>query len=145
MTTMSTALSSLALLEMTLMDTTLLIQWYWSIITWLLDVTVQNAWQLHKKAGGFLTSLEFRQEVTAVLLIHGSRNRISQNFLSTGPIGIKHGEMDLRYDNISHFIKRRKHPRRLCALQGCMSKVLTYCTKCDRTICIDHFEIYHTR
>jgi hypothetical protein len=25
------------------------------------------------------------------------------------------------------------------------AKVVTYCEKCDRSVCIDHFEEYHTK
>ena len=123
-------------------------KWYWSIVTWLLDVTVQNAWQLHKKAGGLHTNLQFREEVAAVLLIKSSmsRSRNSSGEINTGPIGSRPGESDIRYDNLSHFIEKRSlNPRRRCALQGCESKIQTYCSKCDRPICIDHFKTYHTQ
>ncbi len=30
-------------------------------------------------------------------------------------------------------------------MEGCKAKVVTYCGKCDRSVCIDHFEEYHTK
>jgi hypothetical protein len=52
--------------------------------------------------------------------------------------------MEIRFDNTSHYIKKRSL-RRLCAMVDCKVKCVTYCGKCDRAVCIDHFEEYHTR
>jgi hypothetical protein len=41
-------------------------KWYYSIVTWLLDTSVQNARQLPKKAGGILSALNFRRERLSV-------------------------------------------------------------------------------
>ena len=39
-------------------------KWYWCIFTWLIDVTKQNVWLLHKKCGGELTQFEFKKQIT---------------------------------------------------------------------------------
>ena len=36
---------------------------YWHISTWLLDVTVQNAWCFNREAGGSMPLLQFRREI----------------------------------------------------------------------------------
>ncbi|KAJ3661550.1 hypothetical protein Zmor_005941 [Zophobas morio] len=43
-------------------------KWWWCIFTWLLDVCIQNAWQIHKKCGGTMTQLEFRREIVTIYL-----------------------------------------------------------------------------
>jgi hypothetical protein len=43
------------------------------------------------------------------------------------------------------FTSKGKVQRRFCSMEGCKAKVVTYCGKCDRTVCIDHFEEYHTK
>lgn len=42
-------------------------KWWWPIFTWLLDVAVLNAWQIHKSVGSAFTSLEFRRELARFL------------------------------------------------------------------------------
>ena len=49
-------------------------KWYWCIFTWLVDVTVQNAWLLHKKCGGSLRQFEFKEYIAQSYL---SRSGIS--------------------------------------------------------------------
>ncbi|GBP05528.1 PiggyBac transposable element-derived protein 3 [Eumeta japonica] len=42
-------------------------KWYWSLITWMLDTCVHNAWQLHKK-NDKIPQLEFRKEIVLTYL-----------------------------------------------------------------------------
>ncbi|KAG5882394.1 hypothetical protein JTB14_020534 [Gonioctena quinquepunctata] len=43
-------------------------RWWWPIFTWFVDVTVINAWQIHRKSGGKLMQLEFRREIAICYL-----------------------------------------------------------------------------
>ncbi|KAG5878747.1 hypothetical protein JTB14_023343 [Gonioctena quinquepunctata] len=43
-------------------------KWWWPIFTWFVDVTVTNAWQIHRKSGGKLMQLEFRREIAICYL-----------------------------------------------------------------------------
>lgn len=119
-------------------------KWYWSVVTWLLDTSVQNAWQLHKKAGGSMTLLEFKRELVCTTLrtVGNSRSRNSSG--SSGRMGQRPGDVNIRFDRLSHLVEKRPL-RRLCAMEGCKVKVATYCDKCDRAVCIDHFKAYHTQ
>lgn len=54
-------------------------KWWWAIFTWLLDVAVQNACQIHKGVGFTFTSLEFRKKTA----------RFSLTFHDYPPIVIK--------------------------------------------------------
>lgn len=116
-------------------------KWYHCIITWLLDTAVQNAWQLHRKSGGNLSALAFRREIVCVLLRSTAdlRNRTPSGGRVSTP-----GEEDIRFDGIGHFVVVRRDMRRVCAYQGCKTRCQTFCDKCDRSVCVDHFKEYHT-
>ena len=115
-------------------------KWYWPVLTWLVDTGVHNSWQLFRKSGRNMTLLQFKREVVCTILRGAAASRRT---VQTGPIGHRPGE-DIRFDTISHFVKKRTL-RRVCAMEDCKVKVSTYCGKCDRAICIDHFEEYHVR
>jgi hypothetical protein len=119
-------------------------KWYWSIVTWLLDTSVQNAWQLHRKTGGSLTYLNFRREIVCVILMSGAevRKRNSSGG-GSGKQGMP-GDEDVRFDCIGHFVVVRRNNRRYCSYEGCKTKCQTFCEKCDRAVCTDHFKVYHT-
>ncbi len=122
-------------------------KWYWSVVTWLLDTAVHNIWQLHRKAGGEMSLLDFKRELVCTILrgAAATRSRHSSGSSSSGPIGRRPGDGDIRYDKLSHFIVRQTATsRRKCAMEGCMTKCVTWCEKCDRPICLDHFKPYHT-
>jgi len=117
-------------------------KWYYSIITWLLDTAVQNAWQLHKKSGGNMSGLNFRREIVCIILKAGSDNRGGRSG-NTGSRATPGGE-ELRYDNIGHLPVVRPELRRKCAYDDCKSRSRVFCIKCDRAICTDHFFVFHT-
>lgn len=118
-------------------------KWYWSIVTWLLDASVQNAWLIHRKVGGSLSHLEFKREIVCVILRKAAATR-SRNCSgsSTGRIS-RVGDAELRFDNIGHWPEVRVKKRKTCALEVCNAKIQTYCKKCDRALCLEHFEEYH--
>jgi hypothetical protein len=117
-------------------------KWYWPVVTWLLDTGVHNSWQLHKKSGGTMKLLSFKRELVCAILRSAAATRTRR--IQTGPLGTRPGGDDIRYDQTSHFIKRRDL-RRLCAMEDCALKCHTYCGKCDRSVCLGCFERYHTR
>ena len=49
------------------------------------------------------------------------------------------GDHEIRYADTKHLLIVRKNQRSRCALEGCTTKCQTYCDKCDRAICCDHF------
>jgi DNA excision repair protein ERCC-6 len=119
-------------------------KWYWSIVTWLLDSSVQNAWQLHKKVGGTLSYLNFRREIVCVILKSGAelRKRRTSGGSSVGKLTMP-GYEEVRFDCVGHFVVVRRDSRRICSYEGCKTKCQTFCEKCDRALCIDHFKVYH--
>lgn len=115
-------------------------KWWSCIFTWMVDVCIQNGWQLHRVAHPEITQLDFRREIALYYCGHygvppkstgnRKRKRESEDYSS------------LRYDNLSHWPQRSK--RRRCALENCKGSVRTKCGKCNVGLCIDCFECYHS-
>lgn len=115
-------------------------KWWSCIFTWMIDVSIQNGWQLHRVAHPEMPQLDFRREIALYYCGHygvppkstGNRKRkIESDDYSS-----------LRYDNLSHWPRRSK--RRRCALETCKSSMRTMCAKCNVGLCIDCFESYHS-
>ena len=117
-------------------------KWYWSIVTWCIDTSVQNAWQLHRKSGGKLSNLQFRREIACVLLRQNVGNKTRR---PSGGRMNRAGDVELRYDNVGHYLIVKQNVRAICAFKECRAKCQTYCEKCDRAICTYHFKGYHMR
>lgn len=115
-------------------------KWYWSIITWCIDACVQNAWQLHRQCGRKMSVTEFRREVTCVLLRESAGRRKSGG----GRLN-RAGDEQLRYDNKGHYLIVKRNVRAICAFPNCRAKCQTYCEKCNRALCCDHFKEYHMK
>lgn len=75
-------------------------KWYWSILTWLVDISVQNSWQLHRKAGGSMSYLALRMEVVGTILREAATRRSRTS--STSPVGLRPGDLEQRYNNLDH-------------------------------------------
>lgn len=115
-------------------------KWWWSIFTWLLDVSIQNAWLLCRARGTTITQRNFRREVAMSYLVRFQ-------CLPKGP-GRKSlttpGRHDLRYDGKDHLVQRvQQNKKRRCAGEHCKSIGRTECKKCDVGLCVDCFVSYH--
>lgn len=123
-------------------------KWWWPLFTWLLDISIHNAWILMKQAGQQLSQLEFRRSVVQTYL---TRFMIPPK--GPGRPVTSHGSMsdsrisdDLRYDGLDHLV----HPteegkRRRCAGQGCTTVGRTECRKCGVGLCVPCFGGFHKR
>lgn len=49
---------------------------------------------------------------------------------------------DIRYDGKNHILEKRSNQRH-CQLDGCKGRPRTYCSKCNVTLCIACFKIFH--
>lgn len=116
-------------------------KWWSCIFTWMIDVAIQNAWQLHRVAHPEMPQLDFRREITLYYCRHyGVPPK------STGNRKRKVAEQDptnVRFDKLSHW-PRNIAKRRRCAEVTCQSSPSTICGKCDVGLCIKCFESYHT-
>lgn len=120
-------------------------KWWWSIFTWLLDVAIVNAWTVQRKAGLNLTQLEFRRDIVQVYLTrYGELPKGPGRSLSLQTVPGKF--MDIRFDNIDHFvIPIPNKKRRRCAGTLCKSVGRTMCKKCDVGLCIECFYTFHKK
>lgn len=123
-------------------------KWWWCLFTWLLDVSVHNAWQLHKKSGGELPQLAFRRAVaTTYLKTYGvppkGPGRVA---VSKSSVTLNRVSDDFRYDRLDHLIiSTENKKRKRCAGEGCSSSVRTMCSKCQVGLCIECFRLFHTK
>ncbi|XP_049948076.1 piggyBac transposable element-derived protein 3-like [Schistocerca serialis cubense] len=122
-------------------------KWYWALHSWLIDVSVHNAWQLKKGTGARTTQPEFRREIVQVYLKRYTNPVNGAGSPSISPMcGYKsHVPSDIRYDGIKHYIKKTEKKRR-CVRLYCKQKssaVRSKCGKCDVGLCLECFEVYH--
>lgn len=116
-------------------------KWWSCIFTWMIDVAVKNAWQLHRVEHPEMPQLDFRREITLFYCRHygvppkSTGNRLSKNS--------KKDVKSVRYDKLSHW-PRCIPKRRRCAEETCKGSPKTICTKCDVGLCIKCFESYHS-
>lgn len=122
-------------------------KWWWSIFTWILDVSVVNAWTIYRQYEP-LTQLQFRRQIVQTYLTRyglppkgpgrpaTSRSSVTLNRVSD----------DLRYDGRNHLlVPNENKKRRRCAAEGCSSSVRTKCRKCDVGLCVECNEMFHTK
>ena len=117
-------------------------KWWWSIFTWTIDVSVQNAWILARGAGCSIDQLEFRRGIALSYLKRFQVLPLTRGMKSSHIPGAD----DARYHNIGHMPKPTdQNKRRKCAAESCKSQTRVECSKCDVGLCIDCFIDYHKK
>lgn len=113
-------------------------KWWWSLFTWMLDASVQNAWSLARQKRPKLTQLRFRRNL--VKAYFNAHKNPPMN------VGRKRIVTDvLRLDRTGHFPRRTlNNKQRRCAGSKCKSTIRQECSKCNVGLCIDCFQTYHT-
>lgn len=115
-------------------------KWWWPLFTWMLDVSVQNAWLLARQRDPKLKQKSFRRDLAMSYLL-------LENNTPKGPgrtPKVKPGADSMRYDGYTHYVQKTKNNKqRRCAGDKCKSTVRTECQKCDKGLCIDCFASYH--
>ena len=117
-------------------------KWWWSIFTWMLDVSAQNAWRLHRGAGGTQTQVTFRRELVCCILENATALRAGSSTRTRR--GVPGAEI-LRFDNIGHLIVVAPEKKRGICQECHKSKPTTKCLKCDVFICVGCFLSYHQK
>ncbi|KAF0308538.1 PiggyBac transposable element-derived protein 2 [Amphibalanus amphitrite] len=116
-------------------------KWYWCLLTRMIDMTVVNAWLLHKvctpNGKAQLSQVEFRREIAISYLRSSSRNSAC---LPTSPALVP---QSMRYDGIGHLMGPMGKRLR-CRLETCSQKPSKWCTKCRVHLCVKCFVPYHT-
>lgn len=110
-------------------------KWWWVIFTYMLDLSISNAWRLYKLANeDNMDQLQFRRNICRFYLRQlqvGKRRKPS----SLVP--------NMNNDNIGHFPEKLQNQLR-CTI--CHMKARWQCKKCIKTLCIEKgcFEKFHT-
>lgn len=110
-------------------------KWWWVIFTYMLDLSVANAWRLHLlTAEEKMDQLQFRRSISRTYLRSEKSDGRRRNPSSVVSC--------MRLDNIGHFPQKLISQLR-CAL--CHKKARWECKKCTKTLCIEKgcFEKYH--
>lgn len=113
-------------------------KWWWAIFTWLLDVSVQNAWLLQRRSGINVTQLQFRRNIAQ----HYCNSVALASVVNRAMKRARLPEED-RFDGRDHVPV--KSQRRHCAYDYCNSQVRIKCQKCDVALCVDKdcYRKYH--
>lgn len=121
-------------------------KWTWNIITWLLDVVINNAWLMYRHHNIKTAQLDFRRAVVEYYLTaYGTPS------MRPGPSGAPLAlttrvTEDIRFDDKGHYVvSTDAGKRRRCAYEHCDSKVRTMCRKCNVGLCVPHFYIFHSK
>jgi len=69
------------------------------------------------------------------------RFRILKRCIHFGSLEDQEGETPDRFKKVRMLIKHMQ--KRFAEYEGCKSKCQTYCEKCNRAICLEHFKAYH--
>lgn len=122
-------------------------KWYWSLVTRIIDMAVVNAFLLYRKIHGkkSISIKEFRRSIAVEYLKIGHGKRVLKgrplSFPSTSRSKVPDG---VRYDERGHFLEKRGKQRR-CQYANCSSKPITFCSKCNITLCTQCFPKYHRK
>ncbi|KAJ8932651.1 hypothetical protein NQ318_005684 [Aromia moschata] len=100
-------------------------KWWWSIFTWFLDATINNAWILYRKSGNTITQLNFREILTKYGTVLQGAGRPSTSLSS---VTLNRISNDIRYDKVDHLlVPVPNKKRRRCTGEGCSSRIRTMC------------------
>ena len=120
---------------------------YWCLVTRMIDMGIVNACIIYRLIlePNAISPKDFRRAVAVSCLQKGHGKRVMQGgplsypFTSKTPINV-----DIRYNGQDHVISKREKQRR-CQLKGCYGRPLTYCMKCNLTLCTGCFPNYHKK
>ena len=112
-------------------------KWYFPLIAHCIDVTEQNAWQIHRYNGGKLDHFTFCRRI-ALALLETNRRGIAKKRSQSSSLENK----DSRYDRLDHIIVPQEKQTRC---RQCYKKVSTKCRKCNIALHMRCFSDYHTK
>ncbi|KAB0805128.1 hypothetical protein PPYR_02098 [Photinus pyralis] len=116
-------------------------KWYWALFTRMIDMAVVNSWIIYKMINkSSMPLLTFRRAIAVTYLKLGVKPALGRPIMSSASKIFD----DVRYDSKSHFMGTRDKQRR-CQGDNCKSKPLTFCVKCQVTLCKQCFVPYHSK
>lgn len=122
-------------------------KWYWCLVTRIIDMAVVNGFILYNKIQGkkSMSIKDFRRAIAIQYLKIGHGQRVLKgrptSFPGTSRTNVSE---NIRYDQRGHFIEKREKQRR-CQYSKCLGKPITFCGKCNITLCTKCFPKYHRK
>ena len=117
-------------------------KWWWCLFTWLLDVSIKNAWILFQAKGEALPQIDFRRAIVHSYLnsFGNPPKRVERRFVALP------STIELRYDGLNHFMEPSlEKKRRRCAYELCTSIGQTQCSKFKVSLCVKCCVEYHIK
>lgn len=123
-------------------------KWYFPLLIRGIQMALVNAWIIHreivdKKEQISLLAFTRKVAVSYMKLTHGQPSVLSRRRASHIK-GVTRLTADFRFDGMDHHLLMRSNQRR-CQGQNCGARPLSYCGKCDITLCKRCFIPYHRR
>ena len=114
----------------------------------LTDLTILNAFLIHKSCGGKMTHKHFHEILVRELIIHSQEQNVTASGVSRGrpsPTASQLSRLEVKHSQ--HWPAKGKQRRcHVCSLQKKTGTMLYFCRKCDVGLCVvDCFEKWHTR
>ena len=118
-------------------------KWWWPMFRFLIDLSVQNAFQLYRLQDGVdcLDLLGFRRSIVETYISKYSPQR-PRNAYAKQSVD-KRVQDDIRYDRENHWPSKGKQHR--CGLQSCKGTSVYFCSKCNIALHPECFEKFHTK
>ena len=124
-------------------------KWWWPIFTWLVDVSICNAWTLSRGAGSCVTQLKFRRQIVQnYLRRYGTLPKGAGRPSTSKESALQDSRVpdELRFDGMNHFVfPTSEGKRRRCAGAACTSVGRTECRKCNVGLCVSCFAVFHAK
>ena len=124
--------------------------WKWTkkLFFHLTDMTILNAFLIHKSCGGKMTHKVFRETLVRELIINSQEGNVTASGTSRGrpsPAASQLSRLEVKHSQ--HWPSKGKQRRcRVCSLQKKTRSTLYFCRKCDVGLCVVNcFEKWHTR
>lgn len=124
--------------------------WKWTkkLFFHLLDLTILNAFLLHKSNGGKMTHKKFRETLVRDLIVQSHEANVTLRGVSRGrpsPAAAQLSRLEVKHSQ--HWPSKGKQRRcRVCSQNKKTRNTLYFCRKCDVGLCVvDCFEKWHTR
>ncbi|PNF29671.1 PiggyBac transposable element-derived protein 4 [Cryptotermes secundus] len=124
--------------------------WKWTkkLFFHLLDMTILNAYLLHKSCGGKMTHKKFREVLVRDLILESHEANLTVSGVSRGRPSSSGAQMvRLEVKHSQHWPAKGKQRRcRVCSQNKKRKMTFYYCEKCDVALCVaDCFRRWHTR
>jgi len=123
--------------------------WKWTkkLFFHLTDMTILNAFLIHKSCGGKVTHKVFREILVRKLIIHSQEGNVRASGTSQGrpsPAASQHSRLELKHSQ--HWPSKGKQRRcHMCSLRKQTRRTLYFCKKCDVGLCIVNcFKKWHS-